>query len=81
MKVDFKLKSVAHAACKPTATQGDIQNGEKGLLASLRPSVLMEQLGSHWTDFNEISYLSIVRKYVMKIEVLLKSDKNNGYFT
>jgi hypothetical protein len=34
------------------------QNCEKQLLASeylpVRPSVLMEQLGSHWTDFNGI---------------------------
>jgi hypothetical protein len=27
-----------------------------------RPSVGMEQLGSHWADFHEISFLSIVRK-------------------
>jgi hypothetical protein len=27
---------------------------------SIRPSVLMEQFSSHWTDFNEILYLSIV---------------------
>ena len=33
---------------------------------SVRPSVRMEQLGSHWTDFHEIWYSSIFRK----------SDKN-----
>jgi len=27
---------------------------------SVPPSVRMEQLGSHWTDFHEILYLSIV---------------------
>ena len=27
-----------------------------------RPSVLMEQLGSNWTDFHEIWYFSIFRK-------------------
>jgi len=32
-------------------------------------SVRTEQLGSHWTDFNEIRYLSIFRKYVEGIEV------------
>ena len=26
------------------------------------PSVRMEQLGSHWTDFDEISYLSFFLK-------------------
>jgi hypothetical protein len=44
-------------------------------------SVRMEQLGSHWTDFHEIWYLNIFRKFVEKIQVSLKSDKNNRYFT
>ena len=39
------------------------QNCKKLLLASscpsVRPSVRMEQLGFHWTDFHEISYWSI----------------------
>jgi hypothetical protein len=34
--------------------------------------VRMEQLGSHWTDFNEILYLRIFRKSTRKIEILLK---------
>jgi hypothetical protein len=42
------------------------QNFEKRLLASSCPSfrlsVRREQLGSHWTDFYEILYLSIIRK-------------------
>ena len=58
------------------------QNCEKRLLdsscLSLRPFVRMEQLGSHWTDFHEILYLSIFRKSVEEIQVPLKSDKNNG---
>ena len=33
------------------------------------------------TDFHEIWYLRIFRKSVAKIQVSLKSDKNNGYFT
>jgi hypothetical protein len=41
----------------------------------------MEQLGSHWTDFYEIWYLSICRKHVEEINVCLKFDKNNEYFT
>jgi len=40
----------------------------------------MEQLGFFWTDFHEI-YLSILRKSVNKTQVLLKSDKDNKYFT
>jgi hypothetical protein len=51
------------------------------LLFSLhvRPSVRMEQLGSHWTDFHEIWNLCIFWKYVKEIQVSLKSDKNYGY--
>ena len=48
---------------------------------SIRPSVFMQHLGFHWMDFHEIRYLGIFRKYVGKIQVLLKSDKNNRYFT
>jgi len=47
---------------------------------SLRLSAFMEQLGSHWTDFHEISYLNILRKTVKQIQVLFKYDKINGYF-
>jgi hypothetical protein len=41
----------------------------------------MEKLGSNWADFHEIWFWSIFRKTVQEIEVLLKSDKNGGYFT
>ena len=37
-----------------------------------RLSVRIEQLASHWTDFNKILYLRIFRKSVRKIQVLLK---------
>ena len=47
---------------------------------AVRPSVHMEQLGSHWKDLHEI-YLRIFRKSVDKIQVSLKSDRNKGYFT
>jgi hypothetical protein len=36
---------------------------------------------SHCKDFHEIGFLSILRKPVQKIQVLLKFDKHNGYFT
>jgi len=52
---------------------------------SVRPSVClsvqMGKLGSHWTDFHEIWYFSIFRTPVEKIQVSLKSDNNNRYFT
>jgi hypothetical protein len=47
----------------------------------VRLSARMEKLGSHWTDFDKIWYLRLFRKPVDKIQVSLKSDKNNGYFT
>ena len=36
--------------------------------------VRTEQLGSHWTHFDESRYLSIFRKSVQKIQVLLTYD-------
>ena len=44
-------------------------------------SVRKEKLCSYSTEKHEISYLRIFRKSVQKIQVPLKSDKNNGYFT
>jgi len=43
-------------------------------------SVHMEQLSSHWKEFNEI-WSSIFRKSVEKIQVSIHLGKNNGYFT
>jgi hypothetical protein len=48
---------------------------------SARPSFRMEQLGSKLTGCHEFRYLSIFRKSVNKIQVSLKSEKNNGYCT
>jgi len=41
-------------------------------------SVRMEHLGSHRTDFLEISYLSIFRISLEKFQVPLISAQNNG---
>ena len=35
-------------------------------------SIRMEQLGSHWTDFDKILYLSFRRNSVEKIQVSFK---------
>ena len=43
--------------------------------------VRMEQLGSHWTEFDEIWYFTVFLESVDKTQVSLKSNKNNGYFT
>jgi hypothetical protein len=42
-----------------------------------RLAVHMEQLSSHWKDFRKNLYLNIFRKSVEKIQLPLKSDKNN----
>jgi len=41
----------------------------------------MDKIGFHRTDFYDICYLGILRKSVEKIQISLKSDENNGYFT
>ena len=39
---------------------------------SVRLSVSMEQIGCHWTEFDEIWYLTLFRKSVEKIESFIK---------
>jgi hypothetical protein len=58
-----------------------LRNATISFVMSVCPSVCMEQLGSHWKDLHEIYYLGICRESVQKIQVSLKCDKNNGYFT
>ena len=38
-------------------------------LTDFRPSVRMEQLGSHWTDFHDIDIWGMFRKSVEKMQV------------
>jgi hypothetical protein len=68
--------------------QGLIFVGFLGAFAKFRKSssrlssdCLTGKLGSHWTGFHDIWYLSIFRKSVEKIQVSFKSDKNTGHFT
>ena len=65
------------ATCVRTTVISDYQ------LLNVCPSVSIEQLGSHWTNFHEIWYLSIFffRKSSEKSPVSLKFGKNKGYFT
>jgi len=55
-----------------------------GFVISVRPSLRysgrMQQRGFQWTDFCEIWYLRALQKSVGKMEVSLKSDKDNVYF-
>ena len=41
----------------------------RNFIMSVCPSVRMEQLGFHWTDFDETWYLRLFRKSVEKIEI------------
>ena len=45
-------------------------------LSVRRSSVCIEQLDSHWMDFYEILHSEVFGKSVEKIQVSLKSDKN-----
>jgi hypothetical protein len=59
-----------------------LQKANINFVLSVHLSVRIQHLGYHWTDFSEIPYLRIFfPKSVEKIQVLLKSDKNNGCFT
>ena len=64
--------------------QARSQNCEKRLLASsslsVRPSVHMVQRDSYCAYIHEDWYLRVFGKYIEKLQVSLKSDKNNGYF-
>ena len=54
------------------------------LVISFCPSLScrLDQLVYYWTNFHDMHYLSIFfRKSVDKIQVSLKSDKNDGYLT
>jgi hypothetical protein len=41
----------------------------------------MEQIGPRRTDLIKLNTSVFLKKSVEKIQVLLKSDKDNGYFT
>jgi len=72
-------KDVPHKICRLLCAFAKLRNATISF-CHVCPSVRIEQLLSHWTNFHQIWYLSIFRKYLEKIQVSLKSDKNNGYF-
>ena len=47
---------------------------------AVRPSVRMEQLGSHWKDFLKNDTWVFFQKTVEKNQVSLKSDSTNWFF-
>ena len=69
-KIFYQLNVLLLVGTWPSAT-----------VASSCPSVRKEQLGFHGTDFQDIWYLNIRRKFVQNVQVSLKSEKNNRHFT
>ena len=66
----------------PAVSKARPQNRAKRVLSTLcLRSARMEPVGSHRTDFHQIWYLRIFRKYVEKIQVSWRSENNKGYFT
>jgi len=55
-----------------------LRKANVSFIMPIRPSVCMEQLGSHWTDFHGVLRLRIFLQSVEKIQVSLISYKNNG---
>ena len=49
----------------------------KAALSHVCPSAHVEHSCFRWTDFNENCYWNIFRKSVEKIQISLKSEKNN----
>jgi hypothetical protein len=76
--VDTDTRVSANAVVEPpsvdtiTGAFVELQKVTISIVMSVRPSVRMEQLGSHWRDFHEILYLMIFRKSVDEIKVSLK---------
>jgi hypothetical protein len=62
----------------PLPSQSDLRRFRTIAKNFICLSASMQQLGSHWTHFYEKLNVIIFRKSVEKIQVLLKSDKNNG---
>ena len=75
------MNKMCHQNAEFLGALAELRKTTISFVMPVRPSVRMEQLDSHWKDFHEIWYLIIFRKSVEKIQVPLKSAKNNGYFT
>jgi hypothetical protein len=58
-----------------------LQKANISFVMSACKTIRIEKLGSHETEFHEISYFNIFLKYVKEIQISLKFDKNNRYFT
>jgi len=72
----FNREAISKEICNFLDTFAKWRKSTISFVMSVRPSFRMEKLGSHWTDFHEIWYLSIFQKSAEQIQVSLKSDKN-----
>jgi len=84
---NFPLEQISGRACLAGVIRSLREMRKKKLLLAssclyVCPYVHMEQLGSHWTEFHEILYLSIFFENLWEDKkVSLQSDKYNRYFT
>ena len=60
-------------------TLAKLRNATISFVVPVCPVVRKEQIGSQWTDFHDILYLSIFRNLIEKNQISFKSDKNNVY--
>jgi len=67
--------------CVNLGTLTKLRNVAISFVVSVLLFICMEHPGSHCTDFHEIWYFIVVFWKSLQIQVSLKSDKNNAYFT
>ena len=77
----YSIQRGLHFMDKMYSFHARSQNFEKLLSVSSCLSVRTKQLSFQCTEFHKILYLSMFRKSIEKIQILLISDKNNRYFT
>jgi len=75
--LNFKVSVVNNELCVIffLGALAKLRKATNNFVMSVRLYVRLSQLGSHWTDFDEISYLSIFRKSVEKVQVFVPVDK------
>jgi hypothetical protein len=78
----FFLVIVFRRVCKIPNSDCFIMSVCLSVRPSVRPSLRMEKLGFHWTDFDENWYLSSFFFLICRENSsFIKPDNNNGHFT
>jgi hypothetical protein len=75
INVPPRLTIKNHWGCRRVLKIAKSDNQLRHVYLSVCPSI-----DFHWADVHEIWYLGIFQNSIYKIQVVLKSDKNNGYF-